>query len=72
MDSTIRTLRPQTNKRGRPDAPCCPISAGSNQRDFDAPIPQELSLPSLEEEMLGKRSSKWQWLEVKEGKSLWK
>ena len=41
-----------------PNAPCHPSSAGSSQRDFNAPIPKELglSLPgllSLEGGMLG-------------------
>ena len=53
MDTTIRTLRPETSKRGRPNAPHCPSSAGSSQRDLDAPIPKELGLPSLEGAMLG-------------------
>ena len=48
MDTTIRTLRPETSKRGRLKAPCHPSSAGSSQRDLDAPIPKELDLPSLE------------------------
>ena len=53
MDTAIRTLRPETNKRGRPNAPCHPNSAGSSQRDLNAPIPKELGLPSLEGGMLG-------------------
>ena len=48
MDTAIRTLRPETSKRGRPNAPRCPSSAGSSQKDLDAPIPKELGLPSLE------------------------
>ena len=53
MDTTMKTLRPETSKRGRPNAPCSPSSAGSSQRDLDAPIPKELGLPSLEGGMLG-------------------
>ena len=37
MDTAIRTLRPETSKRGRPSAPRPPTSAGSSQRDLDAP-----------------------------------
>ena len=29
MDTAIRTLRLETSKRGRPNAPHCPSSAGS-------------------------------------------
>ena len=54
MDTAIRTLRPETSKRGQPNAPCHPSSAGSSQRDLDVPIPKELGLPSLEGEMLGR------------------
>ena len=53
MDTAIRTLRLETSKRGRPNAPCHSSSAGSSQRDLDAPISKELGLPSLEGEMLG-------------------
>ena len=42
MDTAIRTLRPETSKRGRPN------TAGSSQKDFDIPIPKELGLASLE------------------------
>ena len=52
MDTAIRTLRPETIKRGKPDTPCCSSSAGSSQKDLDAPIPKELGLPSLEGRML--------------------
>ena len=73
MDTAIRTLRPETSKRGRPSAPHCPSSAGSSQKDLNAPIPKELGLPSLEGGMLvvriGKRIPEWQWLKEKEGKS---
>ena len=48
MDTAIRTLRPETGKRGTPNAPHHPISAASSQKDLDAPIPKELGLPSLE------------------------
>ena len=40
MDTAIRTLRPETSQRGRPNAPHHPSSAGSSQRDLDAPIPK--------------------------------
>ena len=53
MDTTVRTLKLETRKRGRPNAPRDPNSAGSSQRDLDAPIPKELGLPSLEGAMLG-------------------
>ena len=53
MDTATRTLRLETSKRGRPNAPRCPSSAGSSQRDLDVPIPKELGLPSLEWGMLG-------------------
>ena len=52
MDMAIRTLRPETSNRGRPNARRCPSSAGSSQKDLDAPIPKELGLPSLEGRML--------------------
>ena len=48
MDTTIRTLRLETSQRGRPNTPHCPSSAGSSQKDLDAPTPNELGLPSLE------------------------
>ena len=53
MNTTMRTLRLETSKRGRPNAPCHPSSAGSSQRDLDTPIPKESGLPSPEGEMLG-------------------
>ena len=53
MDTTIRTLRLETNKRGKPNTPHHPSSAGSSQKDLDTPIPKELGLPSLEGGMLG-------------------
>ena len=40
MDTAIRTLRPETSKRGRPNAPHHPSSAGSSQRDLNTPISQ--------------------------------
>ena len=43
----------ETSKRGKLNALCYPSSAGSSQRDLDAPTPKELGLPSLEEGMLG-------------------
>ena len=52
MDPAIRTLRPKTSKRGRPNTPHHPSSAGGSQKDLDAPIPKELGLPSLEGGML--------------------
>ena len=76
MDTSIRTLRLETSKRGRSNAPGRPSLAGSSQTDFDVPIPKELGLPSLKGECqivrIGKRSPKWQWLKEKEGKSLLK
>ena len=53
MDTAIRTLRPETSKRGMPNTPCRASSAGSSQKEPDAPIPKELGLPSLEGGMLG-------------------
>ena len=47
MDTTIGTLRPVTSKKGWPNAPRHPSSAGSSQKDLDAPIPKEFGLPSL-------------------------
>ena len=52
MDIAIGTLRPETSKRGRPNTPGHPSSAGSSQKDLDAPIPNELGHPSLEGGML--------------------
>ena len=46
MDTTIMTLRLETNKQGRPSAPHYPSSAGSSKRDLDTPTPRELGLPS--------------------------
>ena len=56
MDTAIRTLRLETSTRGRPNTPRFPSSAGSSQKDLDAPIPKELGLPSLEEGMLGRQN----------------
>ena len=71
MDTAMRTLRPETSKRGRPNTLRLPSSAGSSQKDLDAPIPKELDLPSLEGGMLGvrigKQSPNWQWLKDKDG-----
>ena len=58
MDTSITTLRPETSKRGRPNAPHCPISAESRQKDLYAPIPKELGLPSLKGGTLGSQSRK--------------
>ena len=52
MDTTLWTLRLET-KKGRPNAPRCPRSAGNSQKGLDAPILKELVLPSLEGVMLG-------------------
>ena len=49
----LRLARLETSKRGRSNAPRHPSSAGSSQRDLDAPILKELGLPSLEGGMLG-------------------
>ena len=48
MDTALRTLKPKTSKRGRPNTPRHPTSARSIQKDLDAPIPKELGLLSLE------------------------
>ena len=58
MDTAVRTLRLETSKRGRPNAPCCPSSAGCSQKDVDTPIPKELGLPSLEGGMSGSKNRK--------------
>ena len=54
MDTAIRTLRLATGKRERPNTPRHPSSAGSSQKDLNAPIPKELGLPCLEGGMLGR------------------
>ena len=70
MDTAIRILRLETSKKGRPNAPCHRSSAGSSQRDLDAPISKELGLPTLKGGMLGnynkKRSREWWQLKDKE------
>ena len=53
MNTAIRALKLETNKRERPNVPCYSSSAGSSQKDLDAPIPKELGLPSIEGGMLG-------------------
>ena len=53
MDTIMKTLRPETSKRGRPNTPCCSNSAGSSKKDLDAPILKELDFSSLKEGMLG-------------------
>ena len=40
MDTAIRTLRLETSKRGRPNAPSHPTPAGSSQKGLNAPIPK--------------------------------
>ena len=76
MDTAIRTLKFETSKRGEPNAPRHPNSAGISQKDLYNPIPKELGLSSLEQGMLGsqnrKKSPEWWWLKNKEGKSLQK
>ena len=74
MNTTVRTLRLQTSKRGRSSAPRYPNLAGSSQRELDVYIPKEMGLLSLEVGILvrigriGKRSPKWWWLKDKERK----
>ena len=48
MDTTIRTLRLDTSKRGRPNAPRQPNSGVSSQKDLGIPVLKELGLPFLE------------------------
>ena len=60
MDTTIRTLRLETSKKWKPNVPFHLSSAGSSQRDLDAPISKELGLPSLEGGMLGSQNRKKQ------------
>ena len=73
MDTAVRTLRLETSKRGRPNAPRPLSSARSSQRDLNTPILKELGLPSLEAGMLGscnsKNESRMVGLKDKEGKS---
>ena len=57
MDIAIRTLRLETSKRGRPNAPCCPSSAGSSQRDCGTPLPKNWA-SHLEGGMLGSQNRK--------------
>ena len=52
MDTAIRTLRLETSKKGKPNAPCHSSSAGGSQRDLNSPTSKELGLPSLEGGML--------------------
>ena len=70
MDTIIRTLRLETSKRGRPKTPCYPNSAGSSQRDLNAPIPKNWASHLLRRECwivrIGKRNPNWQWLKDKE------
>ena len=40
MDTTIRTLRLETSRRGRPNAPHSPSSPGSSQKDLSIPFPK--------------------------------
>ena len=56
MGTAIRTPSLKASKRGWPNAPYCPSSAGSSQKDLDTPIPKELGLPSLEGGMLGRQN----------------
>ena len=58
MDTAIRTLRIETSKRGKHNAPCHPSSAGSSQRDLDSPTSKELGLLSLDGGMLGSQNRK--------------
>ena len=58
MDTAIMTLRLEISKRGRPNAPHHPISAGSSQRELNAPIPKELGLLSLEGRISGSQNRK--------------
>ena len=53
MDTTLRTLRLETSRRGRPNAHHSPSSAGSSQKYLSTLIPKELDLLSLEGGMLG-------------------
>ena len=53
MDTAIKTPKLEIRKRRRPNAPRCPSSTGSSQRNLSAPIPRELGLPSLEGGMRG-------------------
>ena len=48
MDTAIRALKLETNKRERPNVPCYSSSAGSSQKGLNAPIPKALGLLSFE------------------------
>ena len=54
MHTAIRTLRLETSKRGKLNAPHHPSSVGSSQKDLYVLIPKELGLLSLEGGMLTK------------------
>ena len=58
MGTTIRTLRLETSKRGRPSALHHPSSAGSSQRILDLPVPKELGLLSLKRRRFGSYNRK--------------
>ena len=58
MYTAVRTMRLETSNWGAPNAPHHPISAGSSQKDLEAPIAKELGLPSLEGRMLGSQNRK--------------
>ena len=73
MDTTVRALRLETSKKGKPTALHHPSSAGSSQKDLDTPIPKELGLLSLEGGMLGsenrKQESKMAVAKTRKGKA---
>ena len=69
MDTTVRTLRLETSKKGRPNAPHHPSSAESRQRDLDAPIPKELGDGEMLDSYNRKKESKMVAAEDKERKS---
>ena len=58
MDTIIKTLRLENSKRGRPNSPHHPSSAGSSQRNLNVPTPKGLYLLSLEGGMLDSQNRK--------------
>ena len=58
MGTTIRSLRLETSKRGRPDDPHCPSSIRTSQRGLNVLIAKELGLLSLKGGMLGSQNRK--------------
>ena len=58
MDTTIKTLRLGNGKRGRPNSPHHPSSAGSSQRNLNVPTPKEVYFYLLRGGMLNSQTRK--------------